>query len=316
LGIYFTDGRFAILRLDSNEKKSSTLRITCHSEYGKLKSVFVKKSEAAFVSEQKVSNQWKELNFLDKPDLTKSINEYVEFEKILGRSGTSISYLPLNSDVTMDSIYCRDASIATDFGMIICSMGKVQRRNEPAAERIAFEQHGIKILGEIKLPGTLEGGDVAWIDSKTLAVGHTYRTNEAGINQLKNFLEPLGIDVLVASMPHYKGPADVFHLMSVLSPVDKDLAVVYSPLMPIAFRNMLLDKGFSFVEVPDSEWDSMGCNVLAIAPREVVMVKGNPITKHRLEQAGCIVWEYEGNEISVKGGGGPTCLTRPIERSI
>ncbi len=162
----------------------------------------------------------------------------------------------------------------------------------------------------------MEGGDVAWIDSKTLAVGHTYRTNEAGINQLKNFLEPLGIDVLVASMPHYKGPADVFHLMSVLSPVDKDLAVVYSPLMPIAFRNTLLDKGFSFVEVPDSEWDSMGCNVLAIAPREVVMVKGNPITKHRLEQAGCIVWEYEGNEISVKGGGGPTCLTRPIERSI
>lgn len=292
------------------------MKTTSHSEYGRLKSVFIKKPEVAFVNEQQVTSQWKELNFLGEPDLSKAIEEYTEFEKILRKSGASISYLPLNPHVTMDSMYCRDASIATDFGMILCRMGKAQRKNEPAAEKLSFEQNKIKILGEIKSPGTLEGGDVAWIDLKTLAVGHTYRTNENGIIQLKNLVEPLGIEVLVSSMPHYKGPTDVFHLMSVLSPVDKDLAVVYSPLMPIAFRNTLLDRGFSFVEVPDSEWDSMGCNVLAIAPREVVMVKGNPITKHRLEQAGCIVWEYTGNEISVKGGGGPTCLTRPIERYL
>jgi len=302
--------------MGSNEKKNNVLKTTCHSEYGSLKSVFIKKPETAFVNELQVSNQWRELNFLDKPDFQKSIGEYVEFEKILSRSGAHISYLPLNSDVTMDSIYCRDASIATDFGMIICNMGKAQRKNEPQAERIVFEHNKIKILGEIKPPGTLEGGDVAWIDSKTLAVGHTYRTNQSGITQLKNLLEPLGIDVLIASMPHYKGPADVFHLMSVLSPVDKDLAVVYSPLMPISFRNTLLERGFSLVEVPDSEWDSMGCNVLAIAPREVIMVKGNPVTKQRLLEAGCIVHEYKGHEISVKGGGGPTCLTRPIERYL
>jgi N-dimethylarginine dimethylaminohydrolase len=316
LGIYFADGRTSILCLDSNDKKNYALKTTCHSEYGKLKSIFIKKPEAAFVNEQQVSNQWRELNFLAKPDFTKAIGEYIEFEKILSRSGASISYLPFNSDVTMDSIYCRDASIATDFGMILCSMGKAQRKNEPVAEQLAFEQNKLKILGEIKSPGTLEGGDVAWIGSKTLVVGHTYRTNESGINQLKNLLEPFGIEVLVASMPHYKGSTDVFHLMSVLSPIDKDLAVVYSPLMPISFRNSLLARGFSFVEVPDSEWDSMGCNVLAIAPREVVIVKGNPVTKQRLEQVGCTVWEYEGNEISVKGGGGPTCLTRPIERAI
>jgi N-dimethylarginine dimethylaminohydrolase len=200
--------------------------------------------------------------------------------------------------------------------MIICNMGKPQRKNEPAAERFTFEKNQIKILGEIKSPGTLEGGDVAWIDDTTLAVGHTYRTNEEGINQLKNLVEPLGVTVLVAAMPHYKGPSDVFHLMSVFSPVDKDLAVVYSPLMPIAFRNALLNKGFAFVEVPDSEWDSMGCNVLALAPREVVMVKGNPITKQKLIEVGCSVHEYEGEEISVKGGGGPTCLTRPVERIV
>jgi N-dimethylarginine dimethylaminohydrolase len=216
----------------------------------------------------------------------------------------------------MDSIYCRDAAIATDYGMIICNMGKPARRNEPAAERKAFETNKIKILGEITQPGTVEGGDVAWVDEHTLAVGHTYRTNWEGIRQLKHLVEPHGIKVWVAEMPHYKGPSDVFHLMSVFSPVDKNLAVVYSPLMPISFRHGLLEHGISFVEVPDSEWDSMGCNVLAIGPREVVMVKGNPTTKQHLIDAGCTVHEYEGQEISVKGGGGPTCLTRPLERYI
>jgi N-dimethylarginine dimethylaminohydrolase len=292
------------------------LKTTCHSEYGKLKSVFIKKPEAAFVSDQQISNQWKELNFQSKPDFSKAINEHVDFENILSRVGARISYLPLDTSVTMDSIYCRDAAIATDHGMILCNMGKLARKNEPAAERKAFESNKIKILGEITQPGTLEGGDVAWVDEHTLAVGHTYRTNWEGIRQLKHLVEPYGIKVWVAEMPHYKGPSDVFHLMSVFSPVDKNLAVVYSPLMPISFRHGLLDHGISFVEVPDSEWDSMGCNVLAIAPREVVMVKGNPITKQRLIDAGCTVHEYEGQEISVKGGGGPTCLTRPLERYI
>lgn len=292
------------------------MKTTCHSEYGKLKSVFIKKPEAAFVSDQQISNQWKELNFQSKPDFSKAINEHVDFENILSRVGARISYLPLDTSVTMDSIYCRDAAIATDHGMILCNMGKLARKNEPAAERKAFESNKIKILGEITQPGTLEGGDVAWVDEHTLAVGHTYRTNWEGIRQLKHLVEPYGIKVWVAEMPHYKGPSDVFHLMSVFSPVDKNLAVVYSPLMPISFRHGLLDHGISFVEVPDSEWDSMGCNVLAIAPREVVMVKGNPITKQRLIDAGCTVHEYEGQEISVKGGGGPTCLTRPLERYI
>jgi len=206
--------------------------------------------------------------------------------------------------------------LATDFGMILCNMGKQARQPEPAAEQRAFEKTNVKILGEIKSPGTLEGGDVAWIDEHTLAVGHTYRTNWEGIHQLKNFLEHHHVNVWVAEMPHYKGPSDVFHLMSVFSPVDKNLAVVYSPLMPISFRKALLQHGFELVEVPDSEWDSMGCNVLAIAPREVVIVKGNPITVQRLKEKGCIVHEYEGQEISVKGGGGPTCLTRPIERVV
>ena len=171
------------------------------------------------------------------------------------------------------------------------------------------------VLGVITAPGTLEGGDVAWLDAKTLAVGHTYRTNEEGIRQLTALLQPLGVTILSVPMPHYKGPSDVFHLMSVLSPVDCNLAVVYSPLIPIVFRNELMARGYELVEVPDTEFDSMGCNVLALAPRVCLMVKGNPITKARLEKAGCKVIEYEGEEISVKGGGGPTCLTRPVMRT-
>lgn len=290
--------------------------VTCHSEFGKLKRVFIKTATDSFVSETHLAQQWKELNFLSKPDLQKAIKEYSEFEKLLRTNGAELVHLPQNGSVTLDSMYCRDASLATDFGMILCNMGKAARVPEPAASEKVFIQTGLPILGRITAPGTLEGGDVAWVDEHTLAVGHTYRTNKEGIRQVKQLLEPKGITVWVAEMPHYKGPADVFHLMSVFSPVDKNLAVVYSPLMPIAFRAGLLDRGFNFVEVPDEEWDSMGCNVLAIAPREVIMVKGNPITRQRLLDAGCKVYEYAGAEISVKGGGGPTCLTRPIERIV
>lgn len=287
---------------------------TYQSEYGKLHSVFIKKAADAFISEGHIEKYWQQLNYLGKPSMDKANEEYAVFENILQQHGSVLYHLPADSSVNMDSIYCRDAAIATDGGMIICNMGKVARNNEPDAERRAFESNNIPILGVITAPGTIEGGDVAWLDEKTLAVGHTYRTNEEGIRQLKNFVEPLGVEVIVVPLPHYKGPSDVFHLMSILSPVDKDLAVVYSPLMPIVFREYLLKKGYQLVEVPDNEFDSMGCNVLALAPRVCVMVKGNPVTKKRMEDAGCKVIEYEGKEISVKGGGGPTCLTRPLQR--
>ena len=288
--------------------------MSTHSEAGKLKSVFIKKAAAAFIDEAHVSKHWEALNYLGKPVIEKALEEYEAFEKILKDNGAEVLYFPQEDSVNMDSIYCRDAAIATSKGMIICNMGKAGRVNEPVVQQHAFEANGIPVLGMITAPGTLEGGDVAWLDEKTLAVGHTYRTNEEGIRQLTAFVSPLGVTVISVPMPHYKGPSDVFHLMSVLSPVDSNLAVVYSPLIPIVFRNELIARGYELVEVPDAEFDSMGCNVLALSPRVCLMVKGNPITKDRLEKAGCKVIEYEGEEISVKGGGGPTCLTRPLMR--
>jgi len=244
----------------------------------------------------------------------KALAEYDAFEKILIDNGAQVFYFPEDDSVNMDSIYCRDAAIATSKGMIICNMGKEGRRNEPLSQQKAYEAAGIPVLGVITAPGTIEGGDVAWLDAKTLAVGHTYRTNEEGIKQVSALLKPLGVEVISVPMPHYRGSSDVFHLMSVLSPVADNIAVVYSPLIPIVFRNELIKRGFELVEVPEVEFDSMGCNVLALAPRTCLMVKGNPITKSRLEAAGCKVIEYDGAEISVKGGGGPTCLTRPVSR--
>lgn len=290
------------------------MKKTCHSEIGRLKSVFIKRPEDAFQSDVLISLQWKDLNFLSKPDYQKAKAEYQKFENIFLENKIDVFHFEKDETVSMDSIYCRDAAIATDHGIIICNMGKAERKTEPNAQQKVFEKHGFTILGTIESPGSVEGGDVAWLNEKTLAVGHTYRTNENGIQQLKNSLDPFGIEIIKVPLPHYRGSSDVFHLMSILSPVDKNLAVVYSPLMPIVFRNDLLNRGYELIEVPESEFDSMGCNVLAIAPRKCIMVKGNPITKSLLEKAGCEVFEYDGNEISVKGGGGPTCLTRPVWR--
>ena len=289
---------------------------TCHSDIGRIKSMFIKNAQKAFISDEHIQHYYKKLNYPDKPDLKPALKEYESFQSILETHTGEIFHFSEDASVNMDSIYCRDASIATNQGMIICNMGKAERKNEPGAQRKAFEANGITVLGVIESPGTLEGGDVAWLDENTLAVGHTYRTNEEGIRQLKEFLLPLGVTVITVPLPHYKGPDDVFHLMSILSPVDTNLAVVYSPLMPIVFRNDLLHRGYELVEVPESEFDTMGCNVLALAPRVCLMVDNNPKTKAALEEAGCKVLVYQGNEISVKGGGGPTCLTRPIQRIV
>ena len=287
---------------------------TYHSEYLKLETVYLKSVRNGFVSDKVLDQQWQELNYVSKPNFNEGIREYENFETLLLNNNTEVKHFPKDANTKIDSIYCRDASIATDHGMIICSMGKEGRRLEPEAQHRIFKANDVPVLGKIKAPGTLEGGDVAWLNEKTLAVGHTYRTNKEGIRQLKALLSPIGVKVIVADLPHYKGVEDVFHLMSILSPVGTDLAVVYSPLMPIRFRNVLLDMGFELVEVPEDEFESMGCNVLAIGPRKCVMVEGNPKTQAALERAGCEVLTYRGQEISVKGGGGPTCLTRPLSR--
>jgi N-dimethylarginine dimethylaminohydrolase len=292
------------------------MKYTCQSEYLPLEQVYIHPADQAFADQNKLNAQWADLNYLSQPEFREAQREYGIFRTYLRKGGAEILVFSSDESLSLDALYCRDASVVTDHGIIICRMGKPQRKTEPLSQKLAYETAGITILGAIEAPGTLEGGDVAWLDTKTLAVGHSYRTNQAGIEQLKSLLNPLGIEVVVVHLPHFRGPADVFHLMSVLSPVDKDLAVAYSPLMPIQFRNELIDRGYGLIEVPESEFDSLGSNVLAIAPRNCIMVSGNPVTEKALLAAGCEVATYSGNEISLKGGGGPTCLTRPFKRRL
>jgi len=225
------------------------MRQTHHSEYGQLLSIYIKPVSEGFVSQQTIAEQWEQLNYLGQPDYESALSEYKQFENTIKSTGAEIKHFSKSSAVTMDSIYCRDASIFTDFGVILCNMGKEGRMNEPNAAKQVYETNGENILGEIKAPGTVEGGDVAWLDDRTLAVGRTYRTNDSGIAQLRALLEPNGVEVISVELPHYKGESDVFHLMSILSPVDKDLAVVYSPLMPITFRELLIDRGFQLAQI-------------------------------------------------------------------
>lgn len=285
------------------------------AEAAPLTRVVVKHARDAFVDARTIAAQWQALNFTEPPDLGRAIDEHDRFVEILRGAGATVDFLPLDETTTLDSIYARDASIVTPRGMILCSMGKAAREPEPAAQARAFGELStpIPVVGRIEPPGRIEGGDVVWLDEETIVVGRGYRTNADGIRQLRSLLGE-AITVMEVPLPHWRGPSDVMHLMSLISPVDDDLAVVYSPLLPVPFREWLVERGVRFVDVPHDEFDSMGTNVLALGPRRCLMVAGNPQTRAALERAGANVVEYEGREISVKGAGGPTCLTRPIAR--
>jgi len=291
------------------------MRTTAQSDVGQLRQVILKHVRDAFVDDATIDGQWQRLNYYGRPDLPRAVSEFDHFVQLLERLGAGIEFLPPDASVTMDSLYPRDAAIATDKGVILCSMGKQDRRTEPSALAGALRKLKLPVLGSITGAGRVEGGDVTWLDRETLAVGRGYRTNEDGIRQLRRLLGD-EVQVVVVPLPHWRGPADVFHLMSMISPVAEDLAVVYSPLLPVPFREFLLARGIGLVEVPDEEFESMGCNVLAVAPRVCVMRSGNPKTKQHLEAAGAEVHEFAGDEICGRGAGGPTCLTRPVVREL
>lgn len=283
------------------------------NEHDRLARVALCPPRCAFGSPARIAREWRALNFTAPPDLARAEAQYAVFVELVSSGGASVDEVPPEPGLTLDALYARDASVLTPRGIVLARMGKPAREQEPAAQRRAFEALGLQVAGAIEAPGRLEGGDVVWFDDRVVAIGRGYRTNDEGIRQFRA-LAGEDVEVLVVSLPHHRGPDDVFHLMSMVSPVDRDLAVVYSPLMPVAFREWLLGRDHQLVEVPDEEFGSMGANVLAIAPRRSVMLEGNPVTRARLEAAGAEVLIYDGSEISLKGGGGPTCLTRPLAR--
>lgn len=286
----------------------------CQSMIGKIEKILLKHPKDAFISQENLNKKYNEFNYIGCPDYKKVLEEYKAFENIIKQHVKDIHYLPQNDNTGLDSIYTHDTLKITHKGAIYFPMGKKLREGEPAATRIYLESIGVPTLGLIEGAGKMEGGDVVWIDEKTIAVGRGYRTNDEGIRQLKEIVKGFINDVIVVPMPHGDGENACLHLMSIISLVDKDLAVVYSKYMPVFFREYLINRGIKLIEVPDKEYDYLGSNVLAIAPRTCLVLKGNPITKERLIKAGAQVYEYEGHELSFKGTGGPTCLTCPICR--
>lgn len=283
------------------------------NNWGQLKTVAVRRPADAFVSDEKIDAEWQDLNYHSRPDLAKANNEFVAVDGLLKATGADIIHLPAAEGLTLDALYTHDALVVTPRGLVLPRMGKPQRRKEAAVNGDHLKNLGFPIAGEITGDGKLEGGDLVWLDRHTLIAGLGYRTNKEGVKQLQA-LAGEDVQVLGFDMPHYKGKADVFHLMSFLSPLDHDLAVVYLPLMPVRLVELLESRGMDFVHVPDAEFDTMGCNVLALGPRHAMMVDGNPETHKRMKAAGVKVELISGVDICRKGEGGPTCMTRPLVR--
>ena len=279
-----------------------------------IKKILLKHPRNSFINQDIIDKQYLELNYSEAPNFNKAILDYEKFVSLLKSFGIELHYLPEDNSTSLDSIYTHDPCIISNNGIIICNMGKKARLAEPNTIEKFFKSIQIPILGKIKAPGTLEGGDVVWIDDKTIAVGEGYRTNKEGIEQLRYLLSDQVETVISVPIPHWNGPQDCLHLMSNLSPIDHNLYLVYSRLLPVSFRKYLLDENIKLIDVPDEEYESMGCNVLAVAPRKVIMISGNSKTKQLLEKNNVEVYTYDGTEISIKGAGGPTCLTRPFLR--
>jgi dimethylargininase len=273
---------------------------------GTLRRVLVRPPRAAGFA------TWREYGWRSEPDVGKLAEEHESFCNALAAGGAEVvaAETPVRTDP--DAIYVFDPAIVSDRGAIVLRPGKEGRLVEMDAIATDFEHAGVPIAARLEAPASADGGDTIWLDESTLLVGRGYRTNDDGIQALRAALP--GVDVLAFDLPHLHGSQVVLHLLSLLSPLDDDLVVAYLPLLPVRLVQLLQELEIRIVEVPDDEFETMGPNVLALAPRVALALEGNEETRKRLEGAGVDVSLYRGNEISRKGDGGPTCLTRPLLR--
>ncbi|RWL90270.1 MAG: amidinotransferase [Mesorhizobium sp.] len=250
-------------------------------------------------------------------DPAKAAMQHALLAELVAASGAEIEWIEDKADGLADSVFTHDPSLMTDRGALILSMGKPLRAEEPSLHEETYRRLGIPVLGRVEAPGQVEGGDCVWVDARTLAIGRGVRTNQEGIQQVANLLTPLGISVYGFDLPLWQGEEACLHLMSVISPLAEDLALVYSPLLPAPFYQMLKARGIRLVEGDPQEFavsNGLSLNVLPTSPLKVIAVAGFPKTKAAMEAAGCAVEIFEADALCIACEGGPTCLTRPILR--
>lgn len=250
---------------------------------------------------------WRELGWRAEPDSVRLAAEHEAFCEVLETAGAEVIAA---SPAGLDAIYTFDPVLVAKGGAVLLRPGKALRRDEPASLGVALAAANVAVAGQLQFPAFAEGGDLIRLDEQTLLAGRGYRTNPEGIRALGLILE---LEALVFDLPHWHGPSEVMHLLSLLSPLDEDLVVAYLPLLPVRLAQLLDERGIEIVTVPDEEFETMGANALALGPRRALVVEGNPETRRRLEAAGVEVTAYRGAELS-KGDGGPTCLTLPLHR--
>jgi dimethylargininase len=258
------------------------------------------------------AERWREYGWRAEPDFGAAMAEHEAFRGLLEEAGAEV-ILAEGEPGNPDAIYAYDPVLVGERGAVLLRPGKDGRLGEPAALEADLARAGVPVAARVEAPGTIDGGDTLWLDRDTLLVGRGYRTNASGVEQLRTAFPDA--EVLSFDLPHWNGRAEVMHLMSLISPLDADLALVYPRLAPVRLVELLAERGIETVEVPDDEFETMGPNVLALGPRRALALEGNDETRRRLEAAGVDVAVYKGDEISRKGDGGPTCLTRPILRA-
>ena len=285
-----------------------------HSMVGTLQRVMVCSPQTAGWNQPQRAALWQDLGFHHAPDFATSQSQHDALCRELRIAGAEVVEMPPAPHLSLDAVYAHDASLPTDYGLIVMRPGKPNRIPEGPHQASFCLSLDLPTLATITPPGTTEAGDILWLDSKTLLIGHGYRTNTAGIRQMRDLLAPKGIGVLSAPLPHGLGPAACLHLMSLISLLDDRTALVDLPWLAVETVELLKSRGFQFIEIDDSERDTLACNVLALGNNGLLAIEENRSTNTRLSQAGFDLRTFPASELCINGNGGPTCLTRPLLR--
>ncbi len=281
---------------------------------GELLRVMVCPPESAGWDDSEKTAAWRELGFQHAPDFATAQREHGILCQLLHESGAEILRLPAEQSLTLDAVYAHDASLATDYGLVLMHPGKKNRVPEAQAQANFCGQLGIPVFGQIAPPGYSESGDIVWLDSRTLLIGQGYRTNGAGIERMRSLVSPKQIEVLSAPLPYGPGPSACLHLMSLMSVLDEQTILVDLPWLAVETVELLKSRGFHLIEIESSERDTLACNVLALGRKRLIAIEQNTRTNQRMRDAGFDVRTFPGSEICINGAGGPTCLTRPLRR--